>query len=138
MAVDTTQLEMKIKRFQKLKELLEDADACDALADPEIMSQIKLSLGTNGYHSVDESSATAYLPEEGTLRLAVYEAAKRIHGRFDTKSIIAEMEKAGYKFAAKNPTASVYGALQKLKTEKLLRVVHTGSGRAPSIFAVKE
>jgi hypothetical protein len=138
MTVDTSRLELKIKRYQKLKELLEDADACDALADPEIMAQIKQSLGSNGYHVAQEPSAGGYVPGEGTVREAVYEATKRIHGTFDTKTIISEMEKVGYEFKAKNPTVAVHGVLKKLLAEKLLRVVHKGSGRSPSVFAVKD
>lgn len=138
MAVDTTRLDTKIKRLQKLKELLDDPDACDALSDPDIMTQIRDSLGGNGHHAIVESPTPAYFPGEGTVRLAVYEAAKRINGTFDAKSIVSEMKKAGYKFTAKNPKTAVYGVLKKLWTAKLLKIVHTGSGRSPSTFAVRE
>jgi hypothetical protein len=138
MAVDTTRLDTKIKRLQKLKELLDDPDACDALSDPDIMTQIRDSLGNNGHHAIEESPTPTYFPGEGTVRLAVYEAAKRINGSFDTRAIISEMKKAGYKFTAKSPKAAVYGILKKLWAAKLLKLVRTGSGRSPSTFTVRE
>jgi hypothetical protein len=144
MPIDVTKLETRIKRLQKLKELLADPDACDALADPEIMSAFREALGLNGRQHVllgterEGTSVETSLPPEGSQVRAVYDAAKTLHGSFDIKTLKEAMVNNGHKFTAQDPMVALWSALRSLKNKKLVRVIHKGSGKNPDIYVMRD
>jgi len=143
-AVDLTTLDAKIRRLQKLRELLTDEDTRELLSDPDTVAFIQQSRNGNGARSVpaaespidsdDEEDRSSLLPGEGSFRRKVLEIAEACAGKFDARYILGKLNNSGHHFDADNPMIAVNTALRALQRKELVRLVRAGSGRQPHIY----
>jgi hypothetical protein len=143
MTLDLSTLDAKIRKFQKLKELLSDAETRDLLADPEVRLFIQETVRGNGsLQSLDkvaqpEGQKPKKLLRPGTLLAEVFNTTtdlNEVKGNFTVKDVVERMQSRSYKFAAKNREIAVNSSLVKLAEAKLIRVVTRGKGRRAGIF----
>jgi hypothetical protein len=140
MSVNLKAIDTKIRKLQKLRELLADDDTRDLMADPEIMSMVRDALSSNGngngngHSTVPVEPEQETLPAEGSLKRAVLDTARMCPGKFDTAEIVRMMEGKGFRFQAHAPKISVNQALTKLAENGLIRLIRRGSGRQPNIY----
>lgn len=146
MAVDLKAIDTRIRRLQKLRELLADEDTRELIADPEIMGFLRDTAAQNGHVNGSKSSSEILhekpekndnrLPAEGSLNRAVLDVARTCEDKFDNSDIVAKLKAAHYQFAASDPQVAVNQALRGLRKRKFIRLVREGSGRIPNIYRV--
>jgi len=92
----------------------------------------------NYFSSVSVSALMPEPPDEsGSLSGAVHAAVARMNGHYSVRDVIAEMERAGYKFQAKNPRSAATTVLNKLVQRKRIALVSEGKGGQPSVYSNK-
>jgi hypothetical protein len=104
-------------------------------ADPGIRELMRLIVNS------ESRPVSALMPEppdeSGSLSGAVHAAVARMNGHYSVRDVIAEMERAGYKFQAKNPRSAVTTVLNKLVQRKRIALVSEGKGGQPSVYSNK-
>ena len=149
MAVDLQAIDAKIRKFQKLRELLADEETRELMADPEVLELVRSTVPKNGSNKNDASTAPLTLefpdeaedenlPAEGSLKRKVLEAARACTGKFDTSYIVQQLNQAGQKFNNRDPKLAVNQALRGLTKKKFIRLVREGSGRIPNIYEARK
>jgi hypothetical protein len=159
MAVNLEAIDAKIRKLQKLRELLADEETRELMADPEMLEMVRsTTLSGNGKHhsnnthtsvpgvenltpedSANDIEEDANLPAEGSLRRKVLELARQCSGKFDTRYIVGKLGLEGHQFGARDPITAVNQALRNLHRLNLVRLSRAGSGRLPHIYeAVRE
>jgi hypothetical protein len=140
MAIDLKTLDARIRKLQKLRELLADNDTRELMTDPEVMDYLKQVVVSNGNGGGAHANAQLQLetnealPAEGSLKRKVLDTARTISGKFDTALIVEQMGRDGFTFEAQQPKISVNQALTKLAGKGLIRLVRRGSGRQPNYY----
>ncbi|MGC2744527.1 MAG: hypothetical protein WA672_15230 [Candidatus Angelobacter sp.] len=153
MAVDLKAIDTRIRKLQKLRELLADDDTRELMADPEIMGFLRDSATQNGNGNGSKRSIEfsqeepeqepepeeSVLPAEGSLKRAVLDVARGCEDKFDNDYIVTKMKAAHYQFTASDPHVAVNQALRGLRKGKFIRIVRRGSGRMGHIYkAIRE
>ncbi len=151
MALDLQSLEGRIRKLQKLRDLLSDEETRELMADPEVLAALKESLvGTNGASEknsrkpaqdahktlFDEEASESKMPGAGTLRMAAYDVALTLRPRFKAKEVLERLEADGYKFDASDHMIAVNTAIRGLMKKGLVRLVSAGSGRKGNQYEI--
>lgn len=146
MAVDLKAIDDRIRKLQKLRELLADEDTCKLIADPEVLNMLRDSVTANGNgnsashaaseHAPESEDTDERLPAEGSLKRRVLDTARAFTGKFDIRSIVEQMTREGFEFG-RDPMLSVNQAMRHLARENLVRLVRAGSGRQPNIYEIR-
>jgi hypothetical protein len=139
MAVDLNAIDARIRKLQKLRELLADDTTRELMNDPEIMGFLRDSVSQNGnggkaHIPIPEEEEDLDLPIEGTLKRTVLDTARACPDKFDINYIVAKMKAANFHFEASDPKVAVNQALRSLTKRRFIRLVRMGSGRIPNIY----
>jgi hypothetical protein len=140
MTIDLSPLDAKIRKFQKLKELLSDAETRELLADPEVRLFIQQTVRSNGSSRIvaEEPESTRPKPQKklrpGTLLANILEATTDLKAHFTVKDVVEAYNAKGFSFEAKNPEVATLSTLNKLAKHKFIRVWKKGKGRRATIF----
>jgi hypothetical protein len=144
MALDLSPVEAKIRKFQKVKQMLSDPEIHEVLADPEMLAVIQQTIRGNGslgaLVEIQSQGSQAHHVElrpilrEGTLLADIMNATLAMPKRFKVKDVLNHMKTTGYVFDAKKPDIAVNSALRKLAKRKYIRLITKGRGRNPHIF----
>lgn len=139
--LDTKEIDARIRKLQKLKEVLSDAGLRELIADPELLALLKGAVSTNGNGSTTKheiaseqiESEDKPLPAEGSLKRKVLDTARTL-GKFTGHDIINNLVQT-HDFG-RNPMIAVNQALRHLSrgSKPFIRVVRSGSGRIPHIY----
>lgn len=139
MALDLKTIDERIRKLQKLRNLLADEEIRDLIVDPEMQALIREATSSAGNGAGKATGVLVmhrHLPAEGSLRRRVLDIAVARGTRFDRRHIVSQMRAEGYQFDASDPDVAVNQALRKLADARLIRVSRQGSGRRPSIYEV--
>lgn len=138
--VDLKAIDARIRKLQKLKELLADETTRELIADPEIIELMKGAVSNgNGdkppqFPGVSEDQEETMFPAEGSLKRRVVDAALSVPGKFNTRDIVERVTASGYEFG-RDPAIAVNQALRTLaRQHRFIRLVRAGSGRIPHIY----
>ena len=147
MNVNLTAIDARIRKLQKLRELLNDEETLELISDPEVMAMLQPTNGANGSKPMlpepvttdDTVNADAALatPAEGSLRRRVLDIA-RTTGRFEARYIVEILLQTGYSFDASDPMIAVNTALRALIKKKFIKLVRAGSGRMPHTYEARK
>jgi hypothetical protein len=143
--LDMKTIDSKIRKLQKLKELLDDEGTRELIADPELLELMRGVVASNGSGNgngnkheppplASQESLDDELPAEGSLKRKVLDAARALPGKFNTRDVIEKLKLGGYEFG-RDPAIAVNQALRNITKKKgLIRLVRSGSGRIPHIY----
>ena len=138
--LDMKAIDGRIRKLQKLKEVLADEGMRELIADPELLELMRGAVATNGRGLKQDAGVVitenldSELPAEGSLKRKVLDAARAWPGKFSTRDIIDSLERAGHHFE-RDSALAVNQALRVLtEKNKLIRMVRRGSGRIPNIY----
>ncbi|MFZ0300162.1 MAG: hypothetical protein WAM13_17555 [Candidatus Sulfotelmatobacter sp.] len=143
--VDLKAIDTRIRKLQKLKEVLADEGLRELIADPELLELMKGAISTNGNgagrsHRQEleiAENTVAELPAEGSLRRKVLDATRAVPGKFNTRDIVVKLEASGHQFD-RDAAIAVNQVLRNLAKKKFVRLVRKGSGRIPHIYEARE
>lgn len=152
MAFDLQSIETRIRKLQKLRDLLSDEETRELMSDPEVLAALRETVNSaNGANKnaakaaheagslfTDEVEAETKLPAEGTLRRAVFDVVMTFTGRFFARNVLEKLEESGYQFEASDHMIAVNTALRGLQHKKLVRLVAKGSGRKGNKYEVSK
>lgn len=140
--VDLKAIDARIRKLQKLKEVLADDGLRELIADPELLELMKGAVATNGNgaksyveNPQQNTEGDENLPAEGSLKRKVLEAARALPGKFNTRDIVTKLQAEGHHFD-RDAAIAVNQALRHLvgNDKGLIRMVREGSGRIPHIY----
>lgn len=138
--VDLKAIDARIRKLQKLKEVLADDTLRELIADPELLELMRAAIATDGNgngrsqrQELEIAESIQELPTEGSLRRKVLDAARAHPGKFNTRDMVDNLEAAGHKFD-RDAAIAVNQVLRSLVTMRFVRLVREGSGRIPHIY----
>lgn len=133
MAIDISKIDDVIEALQQVKRIAREHPAMLHLLEGSITSDsVVPKMATNGHAPKRRGpgrppSGTGY--SKGALITNVQKLAGSIDGRFTAAKIVDGLVARKFKFASKQPSVAVNGALRKLTARGELRVAKVGSGR---------
>jgi hypothetical protein len=128
MAIDVKKLDEKIRKYKMLREIAEDPEMA------EMLSEVMVGNG------VKPHAAIAVAPEGDGGRLFYAEKAIRSflpNVLFTGKDVTTKMQELGYKFTAKDPSVSTYGALVLLLEREIIEVGEKGAPGKSAKYRLK-
>ena len=145
MTVNLQLIDSRIKKLQKLRELLADEETRALIADPELMGLMRTVITSNGNsgkeHIVEiddfRDESNDYAPADGSFTKKVLDAARSFPGRFETHDIVDKLKMHGHQFGERDPMLAVNQSLRRLTKKKLIKLARKGSGRMPHRYEVK-
>lgn len=132
MTLDTRLIDEQIKRLQDLKRIA---------ADPEAVRLFQqILLGQNGHVETPETvkdskyDSIPETPRRGTLIETVLRVVNSSNKPVEVNSVVEEMLRMGFQFAASRPKVAVGIALRKLESKGRIRLLTRGRGSSPNIY----
>jgi hypothetical protein len=139
---DVKAIDARIRKLQKVKEVLADEGLRELIADSELLELMREAVGKSGngngrtvIQDIPEDAAEEEMPAVGSLKRKVVEAALALPGKFNSRDIVEKLQNDGHQFQGRDPMIAVNQALRIIALKrKFIRLVRAGSGRIPHIY----
>jgi len=101
--------------------------------DPALTEVVEVLRNANG-RALPEPQALTRSIKATKIREAVFQIATRLPARLSSRHVMAELERGGFEFAAKDPMGSVRDVLYALAKAGTIKLVKKAEGDEPNLY----